>query len=132
MDEPGTLKLLCDLNDSILPSQYNDLVRGRPSDLPGEHRLLWAVLEMAVRSYVANLRCATVDQRQEFQEVSRWFLAEPDPTQGLFAFRTICEFLDIDSARLVRGLESISAGKLPKRLHRTWISRPSRRRRLAA
>jgi hypothetical protein len=132
MDEPGTLELLCDLNDSILPSQYNDLVRGRPSALPGEHRLLWAVLEMAVRSYVANVSRSTVNQRREFAEVRSWFLAEPDPTQGLFAFRTICEFLDIDSGRLVRGLELISAGKLPKRLHRTWISRPSRRRRLAA
>ena len=34
-----------DLNDSILPSQYNDLTRRRSPVAEGKYRLLWAVLE---------------------------------------------------------------------------------------
>lgn len=97
-----------DSTSAILPSQYNDLVRRRSGGFEGERRLLWAVLEDAVGIYLANLRCATGRQRDEFEEVSAWFRPPKDQRSRLFSFETICELLEIDARLLRKGLESIS------------------------
>jgi hypothetical protein len=113
---------------SILPSQYNDLYR-RPR-FDGEHRLLWAVLEEAIRNYLANADCSTPNQRTAFQEVCNWFQAADHQLQGPFSFESICDLLQIDSGLLLKGLESIRASDLPKRRDRS-IGRTTRVGRLA-
>jgi hypothetical protein len=40
-----------DKPNAILSSQFNDLMRRRSSAFEGAHRLLWAVLENAIKSY---------------------------------------------------------------------------------
>jgi len=113
-----------EFNDSILPSQYGDLIGRRARMMEGEHRLLWAVLEAAVRSYLNNMARSTPNQRQEFEEVRGWFNAK-DRSGDLFAFETICDFLEIDPRRLIKNLESIRAGNLPHRKRR--VGRGARR-----
>lgn len=110
MEVPETVSFE-DSNGPILPAQYNDLIRRRSPNLEGEYRLLWAVLEQAIRSYLRNLDCATPRQRGEFEEVRRWFqpVREQSRRQGLFAFRVICDLLDIDAERLFGKLESLRA-----------------------
>jgi hypothetical protein len=92
---------------SILPSQYNDLVRRRSSGFEGERRLLWAVLEDAIDTYLANMDCATAKQRNEFDEICGWFYAPKDQPAGLFSFESICDMLEIDAPSLLKGIESI-------------------------
>jgi len=122
-----------DNSNAILPSQYNDLIRRRSFALDGEHRLMWAVLEDAIGSYLANRACATAKQQRAFAEAKAWFQRAADERRGVFAFESICDFLAIDSAKLLKGLRSIraNAAQLP-----TTSSSASRRspksRRLAA
>lgn len=91
----------------ILPSQYNDLVRRRSPGFEGERRLLWAVLQDAIDTYMANMRCATAKQRDEFEDVCGWFHAPEDQQGRLFSFETICDLLEIDACLLLKGIESI-------------------------
>jgi hypothetical protein len=94
-------------NGSILPSQYNDLVRRRSPGFEGEWRLLWAVLEDAIDTYLANMDCATAKQRNEFDEICGWFYAPKVQLAGLFSFESICDLLEIDAPSLLEGIESI-------------------------
>jgi hypothetical protein len=92
---------------SIMPSQYNDLVRRRSPGFGGERRLLWAVLEDAIDTYLANMDCATAKQRNEFDEICGWFYTPKDQPAGLFSFESICDLLEIDAPSLLKGIESI-------------------------
>jgi hypothetical protein len=74
-----------------------------------------AVLEGAIRSYLANTKRSTREQRIDFEEVRNWFHAEEEKLQALFSFRSICELLEIDSGLLLKELESIRPKDLPKR-----------------
>jgi hypothetical protein len=102
-----TDSLLKDSTGSILPSQYNDLVRRRSPGLEGERRLLWAVLEDAIDTYLANMRCATSQQGREFDEICGWFHPPKDRPAGLFSFESICGLLEIDAPSLLKGIKSI-------------------------
>ncbi len=109
---------LKDLNDSILPSQYNDLIRRRSPAAEGEYRLLWAVLEDAIRTYLENRRCSNPIQQTRFEEVRGWFEVAQDYSGSLFGFQTICDLLDLNSGRLLAGLKSAGARAFPVRRHR--------------
>jgi hypothetical protein len=119
-----TMDYSLDNSNAILPSQYSDLIRRRSLALDGEHRLMWAVLEDAIRSYLANQACATAKQQHAFAEVNAWFHAAADEPGGLFTFETICEFLAIDSAKLVKRLRCIRG----KAAHLATTSSPACRR----
>ena len=106
-----------DLNGSILPLQYNDLLRRRSTVADGEYRLLWSVLEDAMRSYLVNRGRSNPTQRKSFEEVRSWF--EPaNESRSLFAFETICDLLGVDSGRLLKGLKSLDARDLLPRRRR--------------
>lgn len=106
-----------DLTDAILPCQYNDLVRRRSSAPHSEYRLLWAVLEDAIRTYVANVGCSNAAQRRKFEEVRDWF--EPaEPARSLFDFQNVCDLLGIDSDRLLKGLRTLDARSLSSKRYR--------------
>lgn len=99
----------------LLPSQYNDLARSGRSISAGEYRLLWAVLEDAISTYLANRDCSTRNQRREFEEVCNWLHATQNPLQGLFTFASICEVFDLDADLLLRALESLPSDGWPIR-----------------
>jgi hypothetical protein len=119
-----------DLSGSALPSQYNDLIRRRSSVSDGEYRLLWAVLEDAIRTYLANRACSNPIQRKKFEEVRRWFEPASDSARGLFGYQTICDLLEIDPGRLLKGLKCLDTREFPPRRHR--LPRNAGARRMAA
>lgn len=104
-----------DLTDAILPGQYNDLVRRRSSVPEGEYRLLWAVLEDAIRTYVANRSCSNLAQRRKFEEVRDWFEPGHNEPRALFDFQNVCDLLGIDSGRLLKGLKGLDRSLSLKR-----------------
>src|SRR5260221_13242227 len=61
--------------DFLVPVQFFDLTRRR-SMLDGETRLVFAVLEDAVRCYVKTVNSARRCDREQYDEVQRWFHAE--------------------------------------------------------
>jgi hypothetical protein len=103
-----------DLTDGILPTQYNDLIRRRSLDSEGDYRLLWAVLEDAIRTYLTNRARSNLAQRRRFEEVHNWFEPGQAGRRGLFDFLTICDILEIDSGRLLKRLKS-STERFPLR-----------------
>ena len=107
-----------DLYESVVPSQYNDLIRHRSPAAEGEYRLLWAVLEDAIRTYLANRPCSNPIQQERFEHVRRWFEAAQESGGGLFGFQTICDLLEIDSGRLLARLKSVGPHAFPVRRHR--------------
>jgi len=104
-----------EFSSAVLPSQYNDLIRRRPSNAGGEYRLLWAVLEDAMRTYLSNVKCANSRQRNAFNEVHEWFFAERRIGDGLFGFHSICDALEIGSTELLRSLNKLQVRDLPMR-----------------
>ena len=105
---------------SVLPVQYFDPLKRRKFP-DGEHRLLLAVLEDAVRCYLTDLNGGSLQQRLRFAEVRCWFFA-PYDRRGLFAFESICALLEIDIEVFRRRLGSISLRDLPSRRMR-WVGR---------
>lgn len=110
-----------DLGGSVLPSQYNDLTRHRVSPVEGEYRLLWAVLEDAIRTYLSSRASSNPVQQKKFREVRAWLESGKDGRAGLFGFRTICEMLDIDSDRLLKALRTKAPRVVP-----VTVQRPAR------
>jgi len=114
-----------DLGGSVLPSQSGDLTRRHVSVVEGERRLLLAVLEDAIRTYLTARAPSNPVQQAKFREVCSWFESAQDGRAGLFSFRTICELLGIDSGRLLKGLRSKRARVVP-----VMVQRPLRNARV--
>jgi hypothetical protein len=81
----------------------------------GEYRLLWAVLEDAIRTYLSNLKRDGERQCKAFDEVSEWFFAEPQASHGLFGFQSVCDALGIGSHELLLALNKLQVRDLPMR-----------------
>jgi len=85
-------------------TQYRDLVRRRTL-LDGEQRLLWAILEDGIKTYLTNKGCATRSQRAKFAKARSWFEPSQAEPQGPFSYETVCDSLSIGSGRLLKGLK---------------------------
>ena len=107
-----------DLPGAILPSQYNDAIRRRSATAEGEQGLLWAVLEDAIRTYVANRGCATAAQRRKFEEVRNWFEPVHPEDRGLFDFQNVCDLLGVEAGRLLNGIKALGARALSSKSYR--------------
>ncbi|HVB79364.1 MAG TPA: hypothetical protein VNE82_05355 [Candidatus Binataceae bacterium] len=117
------------LSGSILPVQYFAPIKRRKL-VNGECRLLLAVLEDAVRSYLSNVNGSSREQRVQLAEVWRWFYASDGP-QGLFAFESICDLLEIDAGIFRKRLGAIGLRDLPSRrrpVRRSLVTGPRRAR----
>jgi hypothetical protein len=113
----------------LLPVQYADMVRGNTLRTP-EHRLLFAVLEDAVRCW--QVYGTATDRRGQrlFLEVSEWFASEDDDSP--FTFVAICHLFGLAPSHLHTGLRRWSdrrraiGGKIvPFRLRRVGGTRHS-------
>ncbi len=87
--------------DTLVASQYFDRVRRR-RDLTGEQRLMWAVLQDAVDTYLANASASDTTRRARFLETERWL--ESEDRSRLFAFGSVCDHLGLDTGSLRRAL----------------------------
>jgi hypothetical protein len=103
--------------DFLVPVQYFDLTRRR-SNLDGETRLVFAVLEDAVRCYVKSINSSRPGDRAQFAEVQRWFHAEPG-THSPFSFEYVCDVLGIEPAALRERLGLMSTDDLPTKQMRS-------------
>ena len=97
--------------DFLVPVQFFDLTRRR-SMLDGETRLVFAVLEDAVRCYVKTLNSSRRCDREQFDEVQRWFHAEAG-IHSPFSFEYICDVLGIEPTSLRARLGLMSLNDLP-------------------
>ena len=96
-----------DLGESVLLSQYNDLLR-QPSTVGDEEgRLLWSVFEDAIRSYLANRERSNPAQRKRFEQIRSWFATGGEP-RSLLAYQSLSVLLGVDAGRLLKGLKSLS------------------------
>ena len=79
--------------DFVVPVQFYDLIR-RSAFLDGETRLVFAVLEDAVRTYLRVRDSHRRRDRVEFAEVARWFEARTGAVP--FSFEYVCEVLELE------------------------------------
>ena len=103
--------------DFLVPIQFFDLTRRR-SMLDGETRLVFAVLEDAVRCYVKTVDSARRGDREQFDEVRRWFHADTG-TRSPFSFEYVCDVLGIEPASLRERLGLLRANDLPTKQMRS-------------
>jgi hypothetical protein len=113
--EPALRSNIEDLDGAVLPAQYFDY-RQKKKQVEGERRLLVAVLEEAIRSYLATRKCRTARQRQTFAQLRRWFYAsERGLPQATLSFESVCDFLDINADVIRKRLGSIGVRQVPTR-----------------
>jgi hypothetical protein len=86
----------------LLPVQYADLVRG-DMQRPPEHRLLFAVLEDAVRCWQVNSNATGRRGQRLFREVAEWFASDADDSP--FTFVAICQLFGLEPAYVRQGLQ---------------------------
>jgi hypothetical protein len=103
--------------DFLVPVQFFDLTRRR-SMLDGETRLVFAVLEDAVRCYVKTVNSSRRCDRDQFDEVQRWFKAEPG-IRSPFSFEYVCDVLGIEPLSLRERLGLLSVDDLPTKQMRS-------------
>lgn len=103
--------------DFLVPAQFYDLTRRR-SGLDGETRLVFAVLEDAVRCYVKNAGAIHGLRRALFDEVQGWFQART-AVPGPFSFAYVCDVLEVDPDYLRAHLASLGPDDLPTKQMRS-------------
>ena len=103
--------------DFLVPVQFFDLTRRR-SILDGEPRLVFAVLEDAVRCYVKTVNSSRRCDREQFDEVQHWFNSEAG-CRSPFSFEYVCDVLTIEPETLRRRLSLLSVKDLPTKQMRS-------------
>ena len=85
----------------------NGEVRSIPS--PAEQKLLFAVLEDAIKCYLRGFEDAPLRNSPEFIAAKMWLRS--DKKSDPFSFTKVCEALDIDPGRLRAGVISHGRSK---------------------
>jgi hypothetical protein len=96
--------------DFVVPVQFYDLIR-RSAFLDGETRLVFAVLEDAVRTYLRVRDSHRRRDRVEFAEVARWFEARTGAVP--FSFEYVCEVLGLEPGLFRKQLRVVQPHVLP-------------------
>ena len=102
--------------DPMTPQQYYDLI-SRRSHHDGETRLLFAVLEDAIRCYAIAKNSPARSHRREFEEVREWVNTPGD--HDVFAFDSICSVFAIEPEALRSQLNAMRIENFPSRRLRT-------------
>ncbi|HXN87708.1 MAG TPA: hypothetical protein VN867_16660 [Candidatus Binataceae bacterium] len=96
----------------LMPSQYFDLISRRRM-IGGERRLMFAVFEDAIRSYVMCMGAKSLARRREFEEVRAWMQLRGN--HSVFSFDSLCSLFEIDPERLRAQLTTLQSSDLPRR-----------------
>ena len=96
----------------LMPQQYYDLI-SRRRIIDGERRLMFAVFEDAIRSYVMCMSSKSQSRRREFDEVKAW--VELRGHHSVFSFDSLCELMEIDPNLLRNQLKTLHSSDLPRR-----------------
>jgi hypothetical protein len=105
-----------DASDPMTPQQYYDMI-ARRSHHDGETRLLFAVLEDAIRCYAIARNSPHRSHRREFEEVQQWVNTRGD--HDIFSFDAICAVFAIEPETLRAQLNSMRLEHFPTRRLRT-------------
>jgi hypothetical protein len=89
--------------DTVLPLQYFDRLRRRHV-LIGEHRLMFAILEDAIRIYCKENGARSRGGRRAFREAKEWI--ESTDCNWVFSFERICDALDLEPGYIRRGVRA--------------------------
>ena len=119
----STIKSAADLRSKredssfpMTPDQYYDQrMRGRHLD--GETRLLFAVLEDAIRCYTLAVRTGRRSHQRARDEVRDWVNTKGE--HDLFSFDSICGVFDTEPDVLRKQLSALTATKIRLRRFRT-------------
>jgi hypothetical protein len=119
----STIKSAADLRSKredssfpMTPDQYYDQrMRGR--HLNGETRLLFAVLEDAIRCYMLAARTGRPAHQRARDEVKEWVNTPGE--HDLFSFDAICRVFEIEPEKLRRQLNALSVANVRLRRFRT-------------
>jgi len=98
---PAAAQSLRDVSHPMTPEQYYDQF-ARADHLEGEARLLFAVLEDAIRCYTTGARGRR--SQRELDEVKEWVNTRGD--HDLFSFDSICRAFDLNPVQLRGQLNS--------------------------
>jgi hypothetical protein len=96
--------------DTMAPTQYFDRLRGGLEAQSGERRLMVAILEDAIHTYLKFAGDPRKLQQDQFREADAW--VESDDRSWVFAFASICEHLGLEPSQLRRGLRARKAQAL--------------------
>lgn len=96
----------------LMPQQYYDLI-SRRRIIDGERRLMFAVFEDAIRSYVMCMTAKSQARRREFEEVRTWM--DLRGHHSVFSFDSLCELFEVDADLLRRQLKTLHSSDLPRR-----------------
>lgn len=96
--------------DTMAPSQYFDRLRGGLEAQSGERRLMIAILEDAILTYLKFAGDARKAQQDQFRDAETW--VETDDRSWIFSFASICEHLGLEPSQLRRGLRARKAQAL--------------------
>jgi hypothetical protein len=96
----------------LMPQQYYDLI-SRRRIIDGERRLMFAVFEDAIRSYVMCMSAKSQSRRREFEEVKAWM--ELRGHHSVFSFDSLCDLFEVDAELLRNQLTTLRTSDLPRR-----------------
>jgi hypothetical protein len=100
----------------MTPGQYYDQ-RQRGRHLDGETRLLFAVLEDAIRCYMLAARTGRRSHQRARDEVREWVNTPGE--HDLFSFDAICRVFEIEPENLRHQLNTLSSANVRLRRFRT-------------
>lgn len=103
-----TGKSLASLHEDVMTPEQFFLPRDRTAVAwTSERRLLLAVLEDAVGSFLRHRHSHTKRGQRLFREDARWFASSD--ISWAFSFESICDHLNLDAAYIRRGLRQLPA-----------------------
>jgi len=104
MSEPLPIRIA----DARIDWRYVEQVRRRTYD-EGEKKLMLAVLQEALNTFVQYLSATDVERSHRFQEVEKWFWEDND--EWLFSFRNISETLGLSHSYFLDKLMKMKRDK---------------------
>jgi hypothetical protein len=110
--DPKTQRAEVDGVFPLMPQQYYDLI-SRRRIIDGERRLMFAVFEDAIRSFVMCMSSKSQARRREFEEVKGWM--ELRGHHSVFSFDSLCDLFEIDPDLLRNQLTTLQSSDLPRR-----------------
>ena len=96
------------LSDARLDGEYVDQIFRNQYD-EGEKKLMLAVLQEALNTFVQFLPARDVTGQDRFREVERWFWDDDD--EWLFSFKNIAESLGLSSSYFLDGLMNLKRNR---------------------
>ena len=98
--------------DTLLPEQFLDTFR-RKLHLEPEKKLMLAILEDAIACFQKYVFARDVKGKALFSEAEEWI--DDLSAEGIFAFNSVCEALELNPAYLRRGLQAWKKNALAQR-----------------